>query len=211
MKNTLHEVYLERADNPELVELARMADKYSDDWNSKTNYFYFLYYDTTQGPKFILIHRDSTPLYKSKVSLKSSIENLDHYTHESLCFLIMQFYLDEYLKGFSLNTPNPRTQGAVLPLEVQKILEHTNGYLVYTEQLAGLYQLATGCDGPIAVKWVRDFNLKLGSVLDRVADLKLNGEPITYFYDLFMPDQDGYFVLHKPVSEADALIEYLKF
>ena len=210
MKKTLHEVYLKRADNPELVELARVADKYSDDWNSKTNYFYFLYYDTAQGPKFILIQRDSTSLYKSKVSLKSRIENLVGYTHESLCFLIMQFYLDEYLKGFSLNIPNPRTQGVNLPLEVQKILEHTNGYLVYTEQLAALYQLATGCDGPIAVKWVRDFNLKLRTVLDSVADLTLNSEPLTYFYDLFMPDQDGYFVLHKPVTEATALIEYLE-
>ncbi|MEI6679849.1 MAG: hypothetical protein WCL21_14640 [Mariniphaga sp.] len=210
MNKTLYEVYLKRTDNPALVELARKSVKYPDEWDSQYKYFYYLYYDTPQGPKFILAQRSTSPFHKLKVSLKSRIEALVDYTHESLCFLIVQFYLETHLEGGMLNIPNPSIQGKVLPVEVQKIIEETNGYLVYKDQLAAFYRLATGCDDQTAIKWVKDFNKKLTSVLESVADLTLNGEPMTYFHDLFATDEGGHLVLHKPVEVADDLMEYLE-
>lgn len=208
MNSALHEIYIHRSDNPKLVELYEESSQVEQ--NLRMPYYHFVYHDSRVGIQFITAGGSSEPIAVLSKGFQLRLKQLYNPSIDELCFLISVFKLDCLIKEVDLKIPNPAILDAIIPASVLELTQSTHGYLIYREQGAKLYQLATGFDEIKANEWMAGARLKKKEILDQVHNLKIDGYLSNYINKLFPPNGGLPYLLSKPLQDAQKLFEYLQ-
>ena len=208
IKSTLHDVYLYRADDPELVELYEKCFKVEQHF--RMLYYHFVLLETSLGIKFIHTEGSSEPIPRMRQEFQSRFEHLLNPTIDELCLAIAIYRLDCMIEEISLPIPNPAIREGIIPKSILELIEPTNGYFIYRGQGATFYQLATGCAEIKAINWVAGARLKRKAVLENVHNLTIDGYPSTYIDKLFPPNGGLPYLINKPEQEAHSLLHFIQ-
>lgn len=208
MNNALHEIYIHRSDNLDLVKC--YEDSFEVEQNLRMPYYHFVFYETKGGIRFLSTAGSTEPITRLRKGFQYRLNQLHNPSIEDLCFMFTILKLDFLMNEFDLKIPNPAVREETIPESVQMLVRPTNGYMVYREQGAKFYQLATGCAEEKANEWLAGARIKKREILDQVKDLKIDGHLSTYIFKLFPPNGGLPYLINKPLQEAQRLHEFIQ-
>lgn len=208
MKSALHDVYLYRADDPELVE--QYEESFQVEQHLRMDYYHFVHIDTSSGLHFIHTEGASNPIPRLRQDFQSRFYHLNNPTIDELCFVIAIYILDCMIEEINLPIPNPAIREDIIPESVLELIQPTNGYMIYREQGIKFYQLATGCDDVTANQCLAGARSKKRVILDNVYTLEIDGYPTTYIDKLFPLNGGLPYLIKKPEQEAHTLIQFIQ-
>ena len=207
MRSALHDVYLYRADDPELVE--QYEESFQVEQHLRMDYYHFVHIDTSSGLHFIHTQGASEPIPRLRQDFQSRFDHFNNPTIDELCFMISTYRLDCMIREINLPIPNPAISEDIIPESILELIQPTNGYMIYREQGVKFYQLATGSDEAEAKDWVAGARSKKRVILDNVHKLEIDGMPSTYIDKLFPLNGGLPYLINKPDQEAQTLLEFL--